>query len=131
MDYGFYLAEVVSVSQPKDNRLGVRVLPYMEGIESSKCPVWPSFFKDELFTGKNGDLVWVICDDEFSLGYVFGVANYNTYPDVVDRTNSPTVYEKSTDGISLSIPTDLRAKISDYKISIDGFALSLDNVKVT
>lgn len=131
MSYGFYLAEVTSVAQPKDNRLGVRVLPQMKGIESSKCPVWPSFFKDELFTGKEGDLVWVLCDDEFSLGYVFGLANYITYPDVVDRSGVPTVFETSSDGISLSIPSDLREKISQAKVSIDGFMLSLDNVKVT
>ena len=50
MGYGFYIAEIVSVAQSKDNRLGVRVYPHMKGIASSKCPVWPSFFKDELFS---------------------------------------------------------------------------------
>lgn len=131
MGYGFYLAEIVSVAQPKDNRLGVRVYPYMKGIASSKCPVWPSFFRDQLLTGKNGDLVWVICDDEFSTGYVFALANYNTYPDIVDRTGSPTVFEKSSDGIQLSIPTDLTDKISSAYADVDGMYLNMSNIKVT
>ena len=124
MGYGFYLGQVVSVAADKDNRLGVRILPQMEGISSTKCPVWPSFFRDELYTGKMGDYVWVICDDEFSLGYVFGLANYNTYGDTDE-------FEKSFDGISLSIPTELRKKISESMISVEGVALSLDNAKVT
>lgn len=124
MGYGFYLGQVVSVSSDKDNRLGVRVLPQMEGIPDSKCPAWPSFFRDELYTGHRGDFVWVICDDEFSLGYVFGLANYNTYSDVSE-------FEKSFDGINLSIPSDLRKKMSESMISIEGVTLSLDNVKVT
>lgn len=124
MGYGFYLAQVVTVSQEKDNRLGVRVLPHMEGIPSNKCPVWPSFFRDEMYTGKMGDFVWVICDDEFSLGYVFGLANYNTYPDI-------SGFEKSSDKINLSIPSELRSKMSESMVSIEGVMLSLDNVKVT
>ena len=134
MSYGFYLAEIASVANAKDNRLGVRILPQMENrtfIPDSKCPVWPSFFKDEMFTGKKGDLVWVICDDEFSMGYVFGMANYNTYPDIVDVKGNSSVYEKSLDGIDLSIPSDLRAAISEASVSISGLMLSLDDVKVT
>lgn len=134
MSYGFYLAEVASVANTKDNRLGVRILPQMGNrttIPDSKCPVWPSFFKDELYTGKKGDLVWVICDDEFSMGYVFGLANYNTYPDIVDNNGSSSVFEKSLDGIDLSIPSELRSAISEASISVLGVTLSLDNVKVT
>lgn len=129
MDYGFYLAEVVDVAQPKDNRLGVRVLPYMKDIQAGECPLWPSFFKDALYTGKKGELVWVLCDNEFSIGYVFGPANYTTYPDIIDSSTS-TVYEKS-DKISLSIPTDLRDKITKSSADILGKYLNLENIKVT
>ena len=131
MGYGFYIAEIVNVAQPKDNRLGVRIYPHMKGISASKCPVWPSFFRDSLLTGKEGDLVWVICDDEFSMGYVFGLANYNTYPDIVDDSGHPTVFEKSLDNIPLSIPTDLETNISKAYADVDGMYLSLNNVKVT
>ena len=131
MGYGFYLARVVGVAKSKDNRLSVQVLPQMEGIPVTKCPCWPSFFRDELFTGKNGDLVWVICDDEFSMGYVLGLANYNTYSEYVDTDDTSSVYEKSTDGISLSIPSDLRSAITQASLSVEGFALNLNNVKVT
>ena len=124
MGYGFYLGQVASVAADNDNRLSIRVLPQMEGIPATKCPAWPSFFRDELYTGKVGDYVWVICDDEFSLGYVFGLANYNTYAYVSE-------FEKSFDGKNLSIPSDLRKKISESMVSIEGVALSLDNVKVT
>ncbi len=129
MEYGFYLAEVVDVAQPKDNRLGVRVLPYMNGINPGECPLWPSFFKDSLYTGKVGELVWVICDNEFSIGYVFGPANYVTYPDIIDSSSS-TVFEKSGN-ISLSIPSDLREDISSSAADVLGRYLSLENIKVT
>ena len=130
MEYGFYLAEIVDVAQPKDNRLGVRVLPHMKDILAKDCPLWPSFFKDSLYTGKVGELVWVLCDDEFSIGYVFGPANYTTYPDIVD-TNTSTVYEKSSEGINLSIPSDLRDKISTSASEVLGRYLNFENIKVT
>jgi len=130
MEYGFYLAEVVSIAQIKDNRLGVRVLPYMKDISSTECPVWPSFFKDSLYSGHIGDLVWVICDDEYSTGYVFGLANYNTYSEAIDSSTT-TVFEKSSDGINLSIPKDLIDKISQASAEVDGLYLNMDNVKVT
>lgn len=129
MDYGFYLAEIVDVAQPKDNRLGVRVLPYMKDIQAGECPLWPSFFKDSLYTGKTGELVWVLCDNEFSIGYVFGPANYTTYPDIIDSSTS-TVYEKSGK-MSLSIPTDLRDKITQSSADVLGKYLNLENIKVT
>ena len=52
MAYSFYVAEIVEASTIDDNRLRIRVLPYMEGIPNEKCPCWPSFFRDELYTGK-------------------------------------------------------------------------------
>lgn len=129
MEYGFFLAEVVDIAHIKDSRLGVRVLPYMKGISKTECPVWPSFFKDSLYTGKIGDLVWVICDKEWSMGYVFGLANYNTYSESTDAERN--AYEKSKDNISLSIPTALTDAISQASAEVDGLYLNLDNVKVT
>lgn len=128
-NYGFYVAKVVGTATMTDNRLQVRVLPYMADIEESKCPCYPSFFKDNLYTGNIGDYVWVICDDEFSVGYVFGLANYNTYSDMTTE-NGESVYNKSIEGINLSIPDDLRNEISKQSSKVMSSSLSLLNTKV-
>ena len=133
-NYGFHVAKVVSTATITDNRLQVKVLPYMDGIDDDKCPVWSSFFKDGLYTGQVGDYVWVICDDEYSVGYVFGMANYTTYSDVT-TLDGDSIYQTSTDGISLSIPQDLRENIttSAKNLGLLGSdeTLSLSNTKVT
>ena len=78
MDYGIYLATVVE-TVANDHRIGVKIIPQMNDIVDSSCPRWPSFFKDEMTLPKKGELVWVICNNDFSLGYVLGLANLNTY----------------------------------------------------
>lgn len=127
MDYGFYLAEIVDIAVQKDSRLTVRVLPYMKDIPDTECPTWSSFFRDSLYTGKVGDLVWVVCDNEFSVGYVFGLANYTTYSEV----SSSTDFEKSSDGVSLSIPTTLTDAVTTALLEVNTELLDLSNAKVT
>lgn len=133
MAYSFYVAQVVNIATSTDDRIQVRVLPQMEGIDKDKCPMWPSFFRDELYTGSIGDYVWVICDEEFSMGYVFGIANYNTYPDrtLVSSGETSGIYETATDGTYLSIPKELRDNTSAAAIEIGGQALSLIDAKIT
>lgn len=116
MSYGIYLAEAISVSL-EDNRTKLRVLPFMKGIEDDSCPIWPHFFKDNIVLPKAGELLWVICDDEFSTGYVLGFANYNTY-----RENGFQPY---------SIPDTLRTSIDESlkKVRIEGL-LDYSNLKV-
>lgn len=130
MNYEFYIAQIVESATVDDNRLRVRILPQMEGIDSKKCPVYPSFFRDSLYMGKVGDYVWVLSDDEFSMGYVIGKANYNTYPDrtIVD---GDSIYKESPSGTSLSIPDSLRSAINDSVSSVEMIQLSLSNAKVT
>jgi hypothetical protein len=128
--YSFYVAQIIEASTVDDNRLRVRVLPYMEGIPKEKCPCWPSFFRDELYTGKEGDYVWVICNDEFSLGYIFGLANYNTYGDVTTESGT-SIFKTSRDGISLSIPEELRNTIMESSCKTLGTSLNLTDAKVT
>lgn len=130
MAYSFYVAEIIEASTIDDNRLRIRVLPYMEGIPKEKCPCYPSFFRDELYTGKEGDFVWVICNDDFSLGYVFGVANYNTYGDVTTQGGT-SIFQTSKDGINLSIPESLRDTIMESSCKTLGTSLNLTNAKVT
>lgn len=130
MEYGFYLGEIVDVAQPKDNRLGIRILPHMADIDEGLCPLYPSFFKDSLYTGKTGELVWVVCSEDFSIGYVFGPANYTTYPDTLESEGN-SVYEKTKDKINLSIPDSLTDAVSTSASKILGRYLNFSNVKVT
>lgn len=130
MAYSFYVAEILEASTIDDNRLRIRVIPYMEGIPKDKCPCWPSFFRDELYTGREGEFVWVMCNDDFSLGYVFGIANYNTYGDVTTQGGT-SIFQTSRDGINLSIPEDLRNTITESSCKTLGTSLSLSDAKVT
>ena len=129
MNYGLYLAEVVGVCNDDDDRLQIKILPQMEGISDSMCPKWPYFFRGEVLTGKIGELVWCICDNEFNIGYVLGLANYNTYTD----DNFTTTKDRTTqETINLSIPNEnLKEKIQDASLKILGTTLSFQNVKVT
>ena len=79
MSYGLYIGRVVGVASNTNSRLQIRILPHMETLEAADCPIWPSFFRDELYTGKENELVWCICDDEFNNGYILGLANYAAY----------------------------------------------------
>ena len=115
MSYGIYLAETVSVSLD-DNRTKLRVLPYMKGIEDDSCPIWPHFFKDDIVIPKVGELLWVICDDEFSTGYVLGFANYNTY-----RENGFQPY---------SIPEALRTSVDESLKEVRTGGFDYSNLKV-
>lgn len=131
MSYGIYIAKVVGVSTETDDRLQVRVLPQMDdnSIPDNKCPLWPYFFKNETFTGKNNELVWVICDEEFSSGYILGIANYNTV--VENDYVSGKVYSNDSKNTNFSIPKDLKKSFSNYVLSLTGTSLDYNNVRVT
>jgi len=111
MGYNLYLAEVVGVAIETDSRIQIRVLPQMEGIAAEMCPRWPCFFRDEGFTGNTGDIVWTLCDDEFSTGYILGLANYNTFVEDVfsEYSLSPDLQQKGKD-----ILLDLKAETLNY-----------------
>ena len=66
MAYGLHLAKIYGYPEwsDYDDRLFVQITPEMDNI-TTNLPCWPYFFRDEQFVGKTGDLVWVICDDEF------------------------------------------------------------------
>lgn len=127
MGYGLYIAKIVGVNTSADNRLQIRILPQMANLEESMCPKWPSFFKDELYTGRNGDLVWCVCDDNFDNGYVLGLANYAAYGD--DAYSTITINKEE---IPLSIPKEgLQDKISEASVQLLGKRINLQDVKVT
>ena len=126
MEYGIYLGVITRDAAADDNRVRVRVIPYMEGIPDTECPYWPFFFKDQMITGKAGDMVWVICGNEFDIGYVLGYANY-----CADDTEDFKVHTTAAGQISLSVPEELRQSIKDTSVELLGEELSFINIKAT
>lgn len=124
MSYGIYIAQVVGVANSGDDRLQVRVLPQMQNymtLPDDQCPKWSFFFRDEFYTGTGAanDYVWVICNDDFSVGYILGVANYTTY------SSESTLYKQK------SIPSDLTKAIKESIATLRGEQYSFKNLKVT
>lgn len=124
MSYGIYIAQVVGVANSGDDRLQVRVLPQMQNymtLPDDQCPKWSFFFRDEFYTGTGAanDYVWVICNDDFSVGYVLGAANYTTY------SSESTLYKQK------SIPSDLTKAIKESIATLRGEQYSFKNLKVT
>ena len=124
MSYGIYIAQVVGAANSGDDRLQVRVLPQMQNastLPDSQCPKWSYFFRDEFYTGTgaDNDYVWVICNDDFSVGYILGIANYTTY------TSEETLYKQK------SIPSDLINTMKDSIATLRGEQYSFKNLKVT
>lgn len=124
MSYGIYIAQVVGVANSGDDRLQVRVLPQMQNymtLPDDQCPKWSFFFRDEFYTGTGAanDYVWVICNDDFSVGYILGAANYATY------SSESTLYKQK------SIPSDLTKAIKESIATLRGEQYSFKNLKVT
>ena len=124
MSYGIYIAQVVGVANSGDDRLQVRVLPQMQNymtLPDDQCPKWSFFFRDEFYTGTGAanDYVWVICNDDFSVGYILGAANYTTY------SSESTLYKQK------SIPSDLTKAIKESIATLRGEQYSFKNLKVT
>ena len=117
MSYGIYIAKIVASPATSDNRSIVRVLPHMKNTQDKNCPRWSYFFKDQVYVGKTGELVWVICDDEFSNGFILGPANYACLP--------------SDDFENFSITEDFWKKISDTLVSISSKSFVFSDLKVT
>jgi hypothetical protein len=74
-DVQLKIARIEYQGTTDDSRTTIRILPEMEDLrEEEYLPLWPSFFKDEVFVGKRGDLVWVICNSDFTTGFILGQA---------------------------------------------------------
>lgn len=81
-----YRAQIYKTKGPNDDRLQVRILPYMLDIpedELDYLPIYPSLIKGKVFAGyseqqdgKNkATRVYVAATPDFSVGYVIGLAN--------------------------------------------------------
>jgi hypothetical protein len=111
-----YLAEIVAIASNKDSRTQVRVLPHMQGIIKEHLPIWPSFFANHIITGKVGDLVWVIANEDFSVGYVLGYASMST---------ETGLYE------AISIPSKLFDTLSNIHLELKGTLLNYRDIIIT
>ena len=90
-------------------------------LPDDQCPKWSFFFREEFYTGTGAanDYVWVICNDDFSVGYILGAANYTTY------SSESTLYKQK------SIPSDLTKAIKESIATLRGEQYSFKNLKVT
>jgi len=71
-----YLALIEGTATPDDFRLSVRVLPNMRNLlDISTLPRFPYFFGNKAYTGKIGELVWIISNTEFTMGYILGLVS--------------------------------------------------------
>ena len=127
---GLYIAKVVGTSKNNDNRLQVQIIPHMEGIPTELCPKWPFFFKDELCSGKSGDMVWCICDDNFTIGYILGIANFTTF---VSEDFESTYHPYNKSKVSLSLPysdfEDGESTLQKASIKLKGETLNFSDYK--
>ena len=132
MNYGIYLARVVGVASASeaiegsdtkaDSRLLVRVLPQMEGVSDDMLPMYPPFFRDEAYSGVVDELVWVICSNDFQIGYILGPANYTTYSDNESFNKIGNV--------NLSPSAGLKQKINASRVKLLGEGIDWTNTKV-
>lgn len=120
MNYVLKLAKITGFPDwsDYDDRLFVQITPEMDNI-TENLPCWPYFFKDEQFKGEVGDLVWVICDDEFSVGYILGQANYFSYPEDKETFQQ------------YSIKESLKENLSQILVDLKMQQLNFFNIKVT
>ena len=114
MSYNLYLGRIVgTVNDTYGDRLQVKITPQMDNINDGECPLFPHFFKDQSLTGTSNELVWVVCNDDFSLGYVLGLANYNTYSEDKETFTQYSIPSTLKDNISTSLE-GLKADTFDY-----------------
>lgn len=125
-----YIAKVVGTSKQNDSRLQVQIIPYMEKIDTDLCPKWPFFFKDELYSGKEGDMVWCICNDDFSTGYVLGIANFNTnVSETFEKAIHPYTKKEIPLSPSYSSFEEGESTLQKVAVSLSGHTLSFSDLK--
>jgi hypothetical protein len=85
-NFQIYKAALYECLGPNDDRLRVRILPYMTELDDTELdnlPAYPPFFKGQVITGiseidfgkENCDCVWVLATADFQTGFILGKAN--------------------------------------------------------
>lgn len=88
MELKLYRARIYDNGKDGDDRIQVRIIPYMIDYEDSECgdlPRYPALFKGHVFNGyternpnpltKKADEVFVLSTNDWTYGYVVGYAN--------------------------------------------------------
>lgn len=114
--YGLYIGEIVGISANDNTRVQVRITPGMEDIAKDYLPIWPSFFKHQAITGKVGDLVWCIANEEFTVGYILGYVNSFTWGGTYADD---------------SLTSSFLDKIDDVHVALRGTVLNYRDIIVT
>jgi hypothetical protein len=71
--YNLYRAEIEG-KREESNRYLLRVLPHMADFPDAQLlPDFPNFFQNEQPAYNRGDKVWIICEEDFQIGYVLGL----------------------------------------------------------
>ncbi len=91
-----YLAIVEGTATEDDFRLTVRPLPQMKLImDIGVLPRFPFFYGNKAYTGKIGELVWIVANSEFTMGYVMGlVSKYSWEDDYSSQSVTKDTFEK-------------------------------------
>ncbi len=112
-----YLAIIEGTATPDDFRLTVRPLPEMKRImDISALPRFPYFYGNKAYTGKVGELVWIIANDEFTMGYVMGLVSK---------------YSWEGNYTSQSITTENFEKIRDAYLTIKDTMIPFSDLEIT
>ena len=112
-----YLAIIEETATPDDFRLTVRILPNMRNImDTLELPRFPFFFGTKAYTGKKKELVWVVSNKEFTMGYVMGlVSKFNWNNEYGDQ----------------SITLDAFENIRNVYVSLRGIVLPFTDLEIT
>jgi hypothetical protein len=94
MTYELHRAQVHAQATEKDPRLTVQVVSYMDNIlDPNALPRYPFFLKNSFFNFKLDTWVWVLCSDDFHIGYILGQSNIfsetsSDYPNLTSRIST-------------------------------------------
>lgn len=104
------VAKVELNMEQNDCRLTLRLLPEMENLDSKYLPRWPWFFGQRFINCKQGELVWVITNPEYSMGFVMGMANSYTWGgSYVEPSIKKTVFDTLA-----NVQLELKGKLLNF-----------------
>jgi hypothetical protein len=117
MKYSLYRAKIEGIQvEETHNSYLVRITPHMDDIEDTLLlPVFPSFLKNTVQTYDLQDIVWVLSEPTFQVGYVIGLAENSIGSNINTFTDRIREYEKKFD-----LPLSQNKNIQ-YSIALNAF----------
>jgi len=98
MNYQLKIAKIIEprilVGDVVYNLFRLRILPDMSDIPETQnelLPVFPNFFKQNNTAYQKDDIVWVVCNEDFQVGFILGLAqppagdNISSFIDVINK----------------------------------------------